>query len=411
MRSYINHKTRGVALLITILLMSLILFLLLYFLGFSVTESKISKNQSLSVKTYYLAEGGVNEMVWRLKNDATYENSFETNPSWTASFSRANPFGPNSGSYDVTITNTSNAHGQIVSTGKINLGGGKTTQRVIKTYVYKALGQTSIGNSAGYADGNINISASRVNFYNGSAHSNNVFDVNNSSAIFVDSDLEAAGNYIQSWTASATILGVIHAANYPPAGATIAMPAIDFNSAATSSLKNRATVIYTENQFENLLKNNQNLTLPGPITYVTGEVEIEGARSLIINGLLVIEDELEVGESQCWQGKCGRNNITVNHASGTPAGILVQKTIDFDSWTGNVNLNGVVYAVDQLNILNLPAGLSSFNAVGGLVSRKLTITSSWQPVNITHNNDILAEVFSATEYSPTVLVEHWEEEY
>lgn len=404
----LNRK--GVALLVTVLLMSLILFLSLYFLSFSLTEKRIAKSQAWGAKTYYLAEAGIAEMVWRLKNNDTYKNNFETNPSWTTSFTRSNPFGVGSGSYTVTITNSSQAHGEIISQGAIDVGGGNTSQRIVKTTVYKAMGQTGIKDSAGYADGNINISASLVNFYNGSAYSNNDFTVNLGSTISVDSDLKATGNYLQSWTSTATIGGTIYAHNYPPEAEEIPMPAVDFDSASSNSYKNRADVVYTAAEFDNLMANNQNLTLNDPITYVDGDVELRGAQSLTINGLLVVGRDFIVGDRYCRGSRCGQNSVTVNHSEGQAAGILAKRKMYFKFWTGNININGIVYANDQLDVLSFPLGFS-FNANGGLISRKLTITSVWQPINITHNNNYLVEVLGATEFSPIITVEHWEEEY
>ncbi|MBI4812034.1 hypothetical protein HY798_01085 [Candidatus Falkowbacteria bacterium] len=404
-------NNKGVALLITILLMSLILFLSLYFLNFSVTEDKMSKGQSIGNETYYLAEAGVNEMIWRLKNNETYKNNFENDPAWTTSFTRADPFGAGSGLYEVSIVNGSRAHGEITSTGRINLAGGKTAQRVIKTTAYKALGQTGIQDSAGYADGNIDISASRVNFYNGSAHSNNEFTLNNGSIIFIDSDLRAAGNYVKSWTSTSTIEGNIYAHNYPPEASSIDMPAVDFDSTATTSYKNKADIVYESDEFEELMEDNQNLTLNNSITYVEGDVELKGAQNLTLNGLLVVERDFSIGAKNNWAGRSGPSSLTVNHATGTPSGILSGRHINFNEYTSNVNAVGVIYAADQLNITNVPVGSYVFNVVGGLVSRKLTITSSWRQINITHDNDILLDIFPPTEFSPIILIEHWEEEY
>ncbi len=407
MKKISNNET-GIALLFTIMMMSLILFLSLYFLNFSVTEDKISKSQTMGDKTYYLAEAGVNEMIWKLKNDPNYKDSFETNPSWTASFTRTDPFGAGSGSYTVSITNTSLAHGEITSTGSIDLDGGKATQRIIKTSVYKAIGQSSIGNNAGYADGNIDISSSAVNFYNGSAHSNNNFILNNNSRLYVDSDLQAVGNFLPSWTSSTTIKGIVSAANYPPGAALVNMPAVDFDSSATSSYKNKADIVYTANQFDSLLKNNNPLTLAGPITFVSGDVEIDRKIDLTINGLLVVDGTFEAGDT----GNSSKAiNLTVNYASGTPAGILAKSKVDLTNYYGNVDIHGVIYANDQVNITNFQPGSSSFNIVGGVVGRKLTVTSCWQPINITRDADIAAVVFPATDFSPTILVEHWEEDY
>ena len=189
------------------------------------------------------------------------------------------------------------------------------------------------------------------------------------------------------------------------------MPAIDFNSAATSSYKNRATIIYDEDDFDDLMENNQNLILNNPITYVKGDVKLRGGQNLTINGILVVERDLEVGASNRWGSRSGPSSITVNHATGTPAGIFSARHINFREYAGDININGLIYAGDQINITNLAADSHSFSVIGGIIGRKLTITSSWRPINITHDNNTLIEIFSATEFSPIILVEHWEEEY
>ncbi|MDO8592163.1 MAG: hypothetical protein Q7R92_00140 [bacterium] len=404
------RQNRGVALILTILLMSLILFLSLYLLSFTLTEDRIAKSQSWGAKTYYLAEAGIQEMVWKLKNDAAYKQNFETDPGWTASIDRVNPFGSGNGSYSVTVTNSSLAHGTIISTGTVDLNGGKTSQRIVRTYVYRALGQSGVKDSAGFADGDINISYSRVNFHDGSAYSNNVFDINGNSTVNIDTNLNATGNYIKSQSSTVTIGGAKHAKNFPPAAAEIQMPAVDFDSASPNSLKNQATIVYSQSQFDTLMANSQNLTLPGPITYVDGDVELKGAQNLTVNGLLVTGRDLIVGHSWCRGGRCGRDSITVNHTAGQAAGILAKRKINFEFWTGAINISGVAYANDQLSILSFPIGFS-FNVTGGLIGRKLTITSVWQPLDINYNNDILVETLGATEFSPLITVEHWEEEY
>lgn len=400
---------KGIALLGAILIMSLILFLSLYFLNFSVTENRIAKGQTAGAKAYYLAEAGAAHMVWKLKNDGNYKTNFETNSSWTTNFTQNNPFGAGSGTYTVTITNSEIAHGTIESVGLISVGG-KTSQRIVRTNVFRAMGENPVGSTGGYADGNIDISYSKVNFYNGNAHSNLNFIANGSNTVVnISNDLEAVGNFEENQNADVNVAGTIYAANRQPAASEIQMPAVDFDSANPNSYKSRATIVYDEDEFEDLLRNNQNLTLPGPITYVTGEIEIKGARNLTINGLLVAEEEIEIGESRCWEGGCGDNIITVNHTVGQPAGILSKEKIKFDYYTGTVNISGAVYANDQLNITNIPNG-RTFNVIGGLISRKLTITSVWSEVNITFDNDILAEALGA-ELSPIITVEHWEEEY
>jgi len=402
----------GVALLITILLMSLILFLSIYVLSFSLTEDRIARSQTWGEKTYYLAEAGMQEMVWKLKNDAAYKQNFETNPSWTAEFTRDNPFGAASGSYTVTLTNSSLAHGQITSTAAIDIGADKTSRRVVKVYVYKALGQSDLKDNCGYADGNIDISASAVDFHNGSAHSNNNFTINNASLVNIDQDLNAVNQYIESLSSTVNVGGTVHAANYLPAATPIDMPAIDFDSADPNSYKNKATIVYTQTQFKNLMKANQNLTLAGPITYVDGDVELRGGQHLTINGVLVIGRDLIVGHYLTWTGgRFGLSSITVNYTPDQPAGIFAKRKINFKLWTGDIDITGLIYANDQLNILSLPLGGNGFTVVGGLVGRKLTVTSTWNTIDITFDNGVITDALGATQFSPVITVEHWEEEY
>jgi len=413
MKNIIYTNNKGVALIITLLLLSLLLFLALYFLSFTLTEKKIAHSQSWGAKTYYLAEAGVAETVWRLKNDVTYKTSFETNPAWSASFSRDEPFGPNSGSYSVIIANTSLAHAEIISTGTINIEPGKTSQRIVKTNVYRAMGEggLEIGDNTGYADGNIDISLSLVNFYGGSAHSNNNFTVNGFSTVNIDTSLNAVNNFNESWMSTVNIGGLIYAANSEngPA-AVVEMPAVDFDSEDPGSYKNIASTVYTEAEFDDLIEDNDNLTLNGPITYVSGNVDLYGNKLLTINGLLVIENDFEVGRSFCRGISCGRSSVTVNHTEGQASGIFAKRKVYFKYWSGDIDVNGVVYASDQLNILSVPFGFN-FNADGGLISRKLTITSVWTPINITRNEEILVSSVGTMEFSPVITVEHWEEEY
>ena len=412
MNNKIKKNNQGVALIISILLMSLVLFLSLYFLSFTLTEKKISKSQAWGEKTYYLAEAGIHEMVWRLKNNEDYKNNFETNSSWSQNFSRVNPFGAGSGSYEVTISNSSLAHGIIVATGVVDIGGGKESQRIVKTYVYKALGAggSEINDNCGYADGNIDISSSLANFYGGSAHSNNNFLVNGLSVVNVENDLNVVNNYNRHWLSTVNVGGGTYSKENPPAAEEIVMPSVDFDSEDSASYKNIADVVYSENDFDNLIRDNTNITLEGPITYVEGDVDLYGDKHLTINGLLVVERDFEVGRSFCRGSNCGINSITVNHTEGQPSGIFSKRKIYFKLWSGNTDVDGVIYASDQLDILSFPIG-SNFSANGGLVSRKLTITSVWSQINIYYNEEIVNSTLGFFEFSPVITVEHWEEEY
>lgn len=407
----INKQNRGVALILTILLLSLILFLSLYLLSFTLTENRISRSQAYGAKTYYLAEAGVQEMVWKLKNNASYKENFETVPDWTQSFSRLDPFGPNSGAYTVSVANTGLAHGEITASSSIPLGGGKYSQRIIKTKVYKALGNSLLGDITGYGNHDIEVFNARLNIYSGGTHANHDFKAEGTSLVYIEKDLDVVHNFSESNLSTVTVGGAIHSRENLPAADSISMFAIDFDSNDQNSYKNLADVVYSSAQFSSLMENNQNLTLNDEIIYITGDVEVKGAQNLTINGILAVSHDFSVGGEQCWAGRCGYNTITVNSVEGRPAGILAKHDIDFEQWTGDVTINGLLYSSHELSLENLPTDFF-FNVSGAaLGGHDLNIRNSQREVNITKNNDTINGIIGSAEFSPVIMVEHWEEEY
>ncbi len=411
-------QNKGVALIMSILLMGLILFLSLYFLNFSLTEKRIAKSQSAGAKTYYLAEAGIAEIVWRLKNNETYKNNFETDPDWSESFIRNNPFGENSGSYTVTINNSDLAHGEIISTGSIDIGADQTSQRIVKTYVYKALSAEGIdiSDSAIFSDQDTKILLSAVNFINGSMHANNDIGISGfGTVVNVDNDVRAVNEYDESFWATVNVGGDIYDSSSNPPPDSLEMPPVAFNDPEDpNSLYNQADVIYTEDDFEDLLNNAGNpLTLDDPITYVTGDITFEGDPDIILNGLLVADGTITIGKvSWLWFiPYCSdneRTSITVNHTEGQASGIFSKENIRLELCTSVGNINGVIYATDKITIISFS---DDIDINGGLVARNIDIISIWQPIDITFDNTIINETLGETEFSPVITVEHWEEEY
>jgi len=404
MLSKLIKNKKGIALILSLMLVTLILFLSIYYINFSLSEKKISLSQTAGERTYYLAESGITDMIWKLKNDAAYKNSFETDPAWTASFTRSNPFGADSGSYAVSITNTSLAHGDIISNGSVSING-NISQRIIKAKVFKAIGNGLIDPNAAYSDGNMNISSSLVKYNNGGLQINGNLIVNSNSDLRIDGDLNATGNYLVT-NSTATVTGAIHAHNYAPAALPVPMPAVDFNSTAASSMKNRASSTYTEAQFDDLINSNSTLTLDGPIIYVSGDVDINKAINLTINGLLVVQGDFTIDSNNT-----KTINLTINHSPGTPAGIMASSKIYIEKLKGDLNINGVFYANDVINILNVTSASANFNITGGMISRKLTITGCSRLINVNYDIAPFIDSFIATVFSPTITVEHWEEAY
>ncbi|MBU4204793.1 hypothetical protein KKH26_01250, partial [Patescibacteria group bacterium] len=232
----------------------------------------------------------------------------------------------------------------------------------------------------------------------------------------------------------------------PPA--SVSVPVVDFDSASPHSFKSRAQAaensgqcqalcngipcsnqcVYSTNEFEDILwqaGQGGTLTLNNVITYVTGFVDIKGGRYVIVNGSLVVDDNVYIGERYSWtrQGKkdSGFSQITVNSpGENLPSGILTKRKINFGLYCAfqEINITGVIYANDEIRIISVP---TPFNVVGGIIGRKLSLTSVWQWLNIVLNNDIIiyglgykiddAPVSPDSTFSPVITIDHWEESY
>jgi len=411
-----NNYKNGYVLIITILITSLMLFLGLYLSSLAITENTITHSHARTLQSYYLAEAGLQNMIFKIQNNIDdYDTNFKSDPAWSTTFTQSNPFDPST-SYEVSIANlNTKAFGEIVSTGFVDLPNGTTAQRVVKVTIFKALGtdMEDWQNKGALANGNIDISLSKVNFMTGDVFSNINFTINGGGTeVYVKENLNVVGNILVT-NANLTIDGEAHASNYnPPGPDEIQIPAIDFDSEDPASYLNIADKVYTENEFSDLMLANQDLTLNDPITYVDGNVELLGGQSLTLNGLLIIGNDLYVGKTNCWEMRCGVNNIIINHPPNVATGIFAKRKINMYEYTGEVSAYGLIYANDEININNIPESSDySFNVYGAIFSRKLTITSCWQPLNIYYDADTVSTAFNVSPFSSIITVEHWEEEY
>ncbi len=404
--------------IMAVLLMSLIMFMAMYFLNFSLTENNISHSQAWGAKTYYLAEAGIAEMVWRLKNDESYKNNFETVDNWSDSFIRNNPFGPKSGSYEVSISNSDLARGEIVSIGSIDIGGG-TSQRIVKTYVYRALSASSTIDTASSSvlmDNEADISLSKVNIVNGSIHSNNDIDINGVSTVNVDEDIRAVDEFDKSVFSTVNVGGdIMDNVSYPPPPESVSMPPVSFDEPSDpNSLKNQAEKIYTEAEFESLMNTTTNpLIIDEAITYVTGDIVFEGDPDIELKGLLVADGSITIGRVRWlfFVPYCKNNEYTSFMASsspGSPSGLISKNDINFELCTSATDIEGVIYAADEIMIMDFA---DNMDLTGVTIARNLDIISIWQPINMIFDEEILSDTLEETEFSPVITVEHWEEEY
>ncbi|MFA6918595.1 MAG: hypothetical protein WC244_00545 [Patescibacteria group bacterium] len=404
-----DKDNRGFILIATVIVMSLLLFLSTYVISFAITELKISTSQSAATQAYYLAESGVAEAIWKIKNDPSWKANFESDPNWNVTYTR-NPALYTNGSYRIDIVNTGLAKGEITVTGYIHVGN-STAQRIIKTSVYKAIGDNALQDVSEYADGNIEMFATTLHIYNGGLFSNGNVIANFFSVIDVDKSLRATGNLVKNWRSTVNASPINTHNENPPAPAPLPMPPVSFDNASDpDSYKARADHIYTAQQFSNLFSNNNNVTING-INYVTGDVTIKNTQNLTINGALVSDNNITLGKynSACLLPNIPRSQIIINKPStNTPSGIMAKGNINFEPCLDSLTAKGIIYAYSKIDILSLP---QKIEITGGIFSRKITLTSLWQGFDIIYDNDAIVYALGNPEFSPIVTVEHWEEEY
>ncbi|GAI18036.1 unnamed protein product, partial [marine sediment metagenome] len=150
--------------------------------------------------------------------------------------------------------------------------------------------------------------------------------------------------------------------------------------------------------------------------YVEGGITVDWERHLKINGVLVVDKSVYIGN---W---CNGYLVINDPGPGIPSGLLTQGKMKFGGWFffwgQDVDVEGLLYSNEEFTINGNP---HIFTVVGGIIGRKFHFTYGWNnPLNIYLDNNIIKEgvwggpqppVGELLEYSPVVTVEHWEESY
>ena len=138
-----NINNNGFVLVVSVLVLTTLLIVGTYLIASSDAENKISNVQNLATKNYYLAEAGVNEMIWKIQNDSATGTAF-TNGTLNSSnnISRTNVFGDSNASYVVEARNTVTSEAWITATSTYQIGN-NISRRVVKAYVVQATGSNA----------------------------------------------------------------------------------------------------------------------------------------------------------------------------------------------------------------------------------------------------------------------------
>src|SRR3989338_293304 len=148
-----SNQQKGFVLILSVLILTTLLMVGSYLIASATSENKIAQAQALATKNYYLAESGVNEMIWKIQNDAVTGQAFLSG-SLNAShdLNRSNVFGDSNASYQVSARNTVDTEAWIIATSTYQIGN-NVSQRVVKSYVTQATGSGAEWNFSSFAGG------------------------------------------------------------------------------------------------------------------------------------------------------------------------------------------------------------------------------------------------------------------
>ncbi|MBU1036748.1 hypothetical protein KKF32_01770 [Patescibacteria group bacterium] len=398
----VNKNKSGFVLIASTLVVGAVMLLAYYFLNFILTDVKISQSQSLATRTYYLAEAGVHEAVWKIKNDPTWEINFQTDPEWSEEFTRDNPFGQNN-SYTINVQNIALGEAIIDSPGSYDWQG-ITGQRIVETKVFQALNPVAPEEVVIFTDRDADFWGSIFTLNGGGIFANDDIGLSLWSTVTVEKDAAAVDNINISWTSNLNAENK-YSINYPPAPAAIEMPQIDFDSEDPGSYANRADNTYTESEFQELMNNDPNLVING-ITYVQGNVTIPRGQNLTVNGVLVNDGNISIGTS-FWPFWKFKPIVIASADPDQPAGLLSKRQITIGTYTDEVNVSGLLYANDSITV---SAWGVDFIVNGGIICRDFNGYDFWNPQTLTYNQTVIDLTINPGS-SPIINIEHWEEEY
>jgi hypothetical protein len=399
-----SKQNSGFALLAVITVMGALLLLTGYFLEQSTAELKISKSEVAASKTYYLAEAGGNEAIYKLKYDPVWKAKFLSGTLNSDTFVRANAFDDN-GSYTILTTSVEPAIADITVTAQYDTGL-QPSKRIIKTRLARATNPADTWSQSIYAGGkgaqeNGNITIERNCIINGGTiHANQNIKVSSQSTLTINDGAITSSNNITVNAGSSLIL---NNSTRQEGASEISMPQLDFDSSSSTSIKNRANQVYTATAFQNLPSG----TVLDGITFVTGGANWDN-KNLTINGILAASDDIRIDLND-------DKTLTLNSNPTTGSGILGKDDIYIELNNATLNLNGLIYASKNLELKEDTNKDSDINITGGIIGWHTRISGYDKGVcNITYDQTLASQpldpVLNGSE-SPIIQVNHWEEEY
>ncbi len=398
----------GFLLISTLIVLSIMILIVGFYLNGIIQAVQVNDITEHSPQAYYLAEAGIQEAIWKLQNDPDWKTNFESNPAWNATFTRSAASLAPAGAYTVTIANQGAAAAIIYATSTVATRG-TNAQRVARASVYKALNTNPLNATGLYTNNSIKGTGSSVAVTGGGIFANNDIDLSLFSTWSTTGKAQAQNDVAVSISSSLTAAEGIFDQNNPPLPEPFLMPVIDFDSADPGSYKSRADQIYTSNEFDKLLKDYPVTTLNG-ITYVTGNVFIKKGHTLTINGALVTDGSIGIGNGFSFESAPAV--LTVNNlGTTTPSGLISKKNISIGGWNSEITVNGLTYAGGTFDIKDGITQNVHTSFTGAVVAEDVSIVISWQPTVIQLNQAYVNAALGSPIFSQILFINHWEEAY
>ncbi|MCX6784809.1 MAG: hypothetical protein NTV81_02645 [Candidatus Komeilibacteria bacterium] len=396
-----SKSSPGFILATAMVIMSVMLLTAVALFDFLHNENQLVTGQKLATKTYYLAEGGLQYGLWRLKTDANLQDNFKTNPAWQVSFTQTNLLADNS-SYTVTLKNHDLAQADIMATATLKFGE-FSNQRVVASQIFQAVAPYHATPTTMFIDNGLNFNGVLLNSNDGEIYTNHNIFVAGFSTLNVASGIKSTARI--NVNLFSTINGQKNSTNYPPAPAARSLPQLDFDSDSEFSLLRQATTVYNQQEFDDLISANDHLTFDN-IIYVHGNINIPRGKTVTINGALVADGNISLG-TDAWPEELAGPALSLYHTVSKPSGLFAKQNITFGDYLTLVAFNGVAYALNTLTFSN---NNNTWTINGAVYGQQGSFSSLWQALTVNYQAEIVASVFGA-QVAPIITTGHWEEEY
>lgn len=399
---------KGFALATTLILLGVVLIGVSGLLSVAKIEARISRSQKESVQAYYVAEAGVQNAIWQIKNNNDYFEDLDDG-TLDETFTSSNQI-MNLRDISIHAQSTEPGYAEIAATGLVNEDR-YPAQRLVKIKIFRGAKVSAIENAALYSAFGLSLFGTQ-NFVinNGHSYGRNS-QVHRFSSGAISGKIQSRRDYL-NFRSQITHQG-IEAANYPPQAINIPMPGIDFDQLKQAAKTNNT--YYTEAQWCNLLGSGETVNLPGPITFIDSfDVYVGPLLScvynhgrvlhLIVHGLLVVNGGFHFF-SPSVQSSWDLDFQIYDDRNG-PSGIIVRRDFSIVGQAEPLLIEGIVYAAGEIRLIDT----ENLTVTGGIVTNDFIDIAS---DNLIINNDQekIAEMIGYSENPSTLEINHWEEEY